>query len=123
MSKERAYVSMITAGVLLVGLGLLLGTFDSELAAPAGTVGVILVTAAAWARYGFARPSGEQGSVAVRTIAYSWLITFAAVVLLFWLDQTEVLRLDAPAGFGVLATVMVLSLSTLPWLFKRLPSA
>ena len=52
--------------------------------------------------------------------AYSWYITFMAVILLFWLDMLDLLKVQASTILGGLMFLMIGTALFFQWYYNRL---
>ena len=124
--KEYNYAGAITGG-LMVAAGLIiseLSYFGSGTTAGSGMVtgGIILL---AICLISLKRPADreirDERSLKIGTwaIAYSWYLTFFAVIVMFWLSYLDIVVIDAYAALGVLVLLMPLSTVAFQWYFSR----
>lgn len=52
-------------------------------------------------------------------IAYSWYLTFFAVIVMFWLSYLDIVTIDTYAALGILIMLMPLSAVAFQWFFSR----
>lgn len=122
---KKEYKVTIIAGMLLVFLGIFFQV--SRLAQGiiplvfmnSGTI-LVVIAVISHNRYGAGITQDERTrNIGARALAYSWLLTFVLVNILFWIDYTDVFEISASGVLGILLFTMVLSSSITQSILKR----
>jgi cytochrome c oxidase subunit IV len=128
MTKKTNYALTFLAGLLLIGLGItyqLLGAGNPEINFTFINAGTILAVIATlkYNRLGAGVTQDElTRKISARGLAYSWLLTFVAANLLYWVDYFQLVKLAVPQMLGIIIFLMALSAAIFKWaLFKKGP--
>jgi hypothetical protein len=125
MKKSTQYTISIIAGLLLLAFGILYNIHDqtskiiSLIFITAGIMAIV-VGAIKFNHVGKGLTHDERTArLNARAISYSWLVTFAAVTLLYWIDHFKLVNLSLSQVLGILFFTMILSSGVLQWTFQR----
>jgi len=123
--KKEYYYTGTIIGALMVVAGLVFSTPDIGGPDGAGsgmiTGGIILLLICLLSlRRSPERDIRDERSLKIGTwaIAYSWYLTFFAVIVMFWLSYLEIVAIDVYVTLGVLVMLMPLSAVAFQWYFS-----
>lgn len=116
--KREYYYAGTAAGALMVVSGLVLSVLQytgvSECAGSGMITGgiILLLICFVSLRRPADRDLRDERSLKIGTwaMAYSWYLTFFAVIVIFWLSYLKIVAIDAYAATGVLVMLMPLSM-------------
>jgi len=124
--KEYNYAGAVV-GALMVAAGLIISAssyISGDEGAGSGVITggfILLFICLVSLRKSPDRDIRDERSLKIGTwaIAYSWYLTFFAVIVMFWLSYPGIVAIDAYAAFGVLIILMPLSAVAFQWYFSR----
>jgi hypothetical protein len=111
MIKQNSHFISLLTGVFFV----VFGAFYEEPSFSAFfiTLGIFMLVINS-IRFNNLSSGGEQDEIIKKisktSLSYSWLLTFVALNLLFWLNSLDIVKVDFPLAFRVILSVMVFSL-------------
>ena len=123
-ADRRYFLVMTVIGVVMVGtgaLGMLTGTIPLE-GGSLITGGLIMIFCGGiWLARSKEKRIVDERSQKIGTYgtAFSWYVTFMAVVILYWLDMLDVLAVQASTILGSLMFLMIFSALFFQWYYNR----
>ncbi|MBD3245074.1 MAG: hypothetical protein GF335_03720 [Candidatus Moranbacteria bacterium] len=115
MSKKKKYIVLITAGLILIALGFsyqlldLAGNLISLVFINSGVI-IIVIAVLNFNHLGAGVSQDEMTrKISARALSYSWLLTFALLNILFWVDYLEILKLQTQTFLTIAIFVMLFS--------------
>lgn len=124
MNKETEYKISILAGGLLI----LFGSFYNLSRMTNNVVSLIFIVAGITLvvvktlqlnKYGAGVVQDERTrKISSRGISYSWIITFFALNILFWIDTLKIARISLSQGVGVIIFTMIISAAIFKYILK-----
>jgi hypothetical protein len=122
MPQKTNYQSLVITGLLLMALGFtyqalnLAGNLISLIFINAGII-ILVVSTLKYNNLGARVKQDEMTrKISALSLSYSWLLTFATLNIIFWLDYANVLELEIQSLLGFLIFLMILSSA----LFKKI---
>ena len=121
---HRYFMGMALVGVVMVVAGLL-GILSGAIPDQGGiliTCGLIMVfVGGIWLARSEDRRIVDERSQKIGSYgtAYSWYITFMAVILFYWLDMLDLLKVEASTILGSLMVLMIFSALFFQWYYNR----
>lgn len=122
MTKKTNYTTLMLTGLILMALGFiyqalnLAGNLISLMFINAGIIILVIATF----RYNKLGAGIEQDEmtrqISSRSLSYSWLLTFATLNIVFWLDYSGIISLEVQHLLGLLIFLMIFSSA----LFKKI---
>ncbi|MBD3238186.1 MAG: hypothetical protein GF332_00905 [Candidatus Moranbacteria bacterium] len=115
MTNKRQYLILISLGLILMFLGFVLSHFNiiSELSGLVflnGGIVLSVVSILKFNRFGAGVTQDEMTrNFSSQSLAYSWLITFVAVNIMFWIDYLGVYKFNAQSIFTIIIFLMLFS--------------
>lgn len=124
--KEYNYAGAVI-GAIMVAAGLIMNIssyFNGEDSAGSGMITggmILLVICLVSLKRPADRDIRDERSLKIGTwaIAYSWYLTFFAVIVMFWLSYLGIVAIEAYSALGVLIMLMPLSTVVFQWYFSR----
>jgi hypothetical protein len=118
MPQKTNYQSLVITGLLLMALGFTYqaGNLISLIFINAGII-ILVVSTLKYNNLGARVKQDEMTrKISALSLSYSWLLTFATLNIIFWLDYANVLELEIQSLLGFLIFLMILSSA----LFKKI---
>jgi fatty acid desaturase len=121
-TQKTNYTALTVTGLLLMALGFiyqtlnLAGNLISLMFINAGIIMLVISTL----KYNKLGAGVEQDEmtrkISSQTLSYSWLLTFATLNIVFWLDYSDIIVLEIQPLLGFLIFLMIFSSA----LFKKI---
>jgi hypothetical protein len=122
MTKKTNYTTLMVTGLLLMALGFiyqalnLAGNLISLIFINAGII-ILVIATFRYNKLGAGIAQDEMTrQVSSRSLSYSWLLTFATLNVIFWLDYSGIISLEVQHLLGLLIFLMIFSSA----LFKKI---
>ncbi|MBD3299916.1 MAG: hypothetical protein GF347_01040, partial [Candidatus Moranbacteria bacterium] len=115
MTNKRQYLILISLGLMLMFLGFVLSHFNiinelSGLVLLNGGIVLSVVSILKFNRFGAGVTQDEMTrNFSSQSLSYSWLITFVAVNIMFWMDYLGVYKFSAQSIFTIIIFLMMFS--------------